>query len=155
MIEIIKENCGEWKVHAKSKEIKIHLAVPEKPVILLVDKVRFTQIFFNLISNAVKFSSEHGKIEVRVEEIDNAIKFAVQDNGIGITEEDIPKLFNKFQQVGRTYGGGMKGTGLGLSIVKSLVEMHGGEVRVESQPRMGTTLSFTLPRQSSVPSVDS
>jgi len=70
---------------------------------------------------------------------------SVQDSGVGIAKEDIPKLFDKFTQFGRKAGPGEKGTGLGLAIAKKLVEMHGGKIKVESKVNKGTTFTISLP----------
>lgn len=144
---IVKENYDGWMLNAKTKEVSIDLFLPEEPLMLAVDQARLTQVFFNLISNAIKFSSEGGKIEVRIEEMEKVVKFSVKDYGVGVDRQDLSKIFEKFQQDARPYGARMKGTGLGLSIVKALIEAHGGEVNVESKEGEGATFSFTLPKQ--------
>lgn len=109
------------------------------------DKLRIKQVILNLISNAVKFSKEGGKITVTAKKIDGMAKFSVSDTGIGIKEKDLEKLFEKFQQldtgITRKYGG----TGLGLVISKNFVELHGGKISVESIYGEGSTFTFTIP----------
>ncbi|HLG04144.1 MAG TPA: ATP-binding protein, partial [Bacteroidia bacterium] len=121
------------------------------PEVLLGDPVRLHQIILNLVSNAVKFTTE-GKITVSVQLVKEDeekvyIEFAVSDTGIGITENKIEKIFENFQQASsgtsRLYGG----TGLGLAIVKQLVEPQGGTISVKSKLDEGSTFSFTLPFQ--------
>ncbi|MBU4076335.1 MAG: PAS domain S-box protein, partial [Euryarchaeota archaeon] len=110
------------------------------------DKQRIKQILFNLLSNAIKFSKdEGGVITIKVKKEGEIARFSMSDTGIGIKEEDKIKLFKEFQQLEsggtRKYGG----TGLGLAIIKKLVELHGGEVMVESKFGEGSTFTFLLP----------
>lgn len=144
--ELVQENCRGWALRVKAKEINFCLDVPPKSIILDIDKMRFMQILSNLISNAFKFTPEKGKITVTVEEEEAGVKFSVIDTGVGIPQEDLPRLFEKFYQGERTYGPGMYGTGLGLNIVKSLVELHGGRISVVSEPGKGSTFSFIVPK---------
>jgi len=146
IIDLVNESFEGWILKAETKHIDLILDVPKEALIIFVDRVRFMQILSNLVSNAIKFTPEFGKIEIIVEEIANAIKFLVRDNGVGISEEDIPKIFQKFQQLQREYGPGMQGTGLGLNISKSLVELHGGQMFVDSKKGEGTTFAFTIPK---------
>lgn len=106
-----------------------------------VDKNRMIQVLTNLIGNALKFT-ENGFIEVCVEKIEDKIYCAVKDTGIGILPEDIPKIFDKFEQIGKAT---QEGTGLGLPIAREIVRLHGGEMTVESVPNQGSTFSFLLP----------
>lgn len=145
-VEALKENCRGWELKVKSKNIELSLSAPGNPVILSIDKMRFTQIVSNLISNAFKFTPDGGKIAVHMEESNARVKFAVSDTGLGISKEELPRIFEKFYQGRRTYGPGMQGTGLGLNIVKSLVELHGGELTVESESGKGSVFSFTIPK---------
>jgi anti-sigma regulatory factor (Ser/Thr protein kinase) len=99
----------------------------------------------NLVDNAVKFT-KRGSVEITVADKGTSVECRVRDTGPGIAPQDLPKIFDKFTQFGRRDGPGEKGTGLGLSIVKGLVELHKGEIRVESELGQGTTAIFTLPR---------
>jgi signal transduction histidine kinase/DNA-binding response OmpR family regulator/HAMP domain-containing protein len=108
------------------------------------DKDRLIQVAINLISNAVKFQ-DYGSITCRVKQTDRYITVSVIDQGMGISEEDRPKVFEKFKQVGDTLTDKPKGTGLGLPISKEIVEHHGGTIWVESELGKGTTFSFMLP----------
>jgi PAS domain S-box-containing protein len=110
------------------------------------DKQRFKQILFNLLSNAVKFSKEEGgTVTIRAEKEGDMAQISVSDTGIGIKEENIGRLFHKFEQLdsgtSRKYGG----TGLGLSITKQLVELHGGTITAQSKYGEGSTFTFTMP----------
>jgi two-component system sensor histidine kinase VicK len=146
ILPTIKDCCEGWKLRTNLKKISLQLVSSDHPVILDVDKIRFIQILSNLLNNAVKFTPEGGKIKVVVEDKNTAVQFSVIDTGVGIASEDFPKLFQKFQQIKRTQGAGARGTGLGLNIAKALVEMHGGNISVESQVGKGSKFSFTIPK---------
>lgn len=146
IIPLVEECCEEWKLEANVKKIKLESLMPPGPIRIYVDKIRLLQILSNLIHNAIKFSTEQGRVEVSLEERENFCQFSVKDTGPGIAQEDFPKLFQRFQQLGRNHGPGGQGTGLGLSIIKSLVELHGGQVRLESALGQGATFIFTIPK---------
>ncbi|MFN3428393.1 MAG: CHASE domain-containing protein [Candidatus Sericytochromatia bacterium] len=110
-----------------------------------MDGERVSQVLYNLISNAIKFTPEGGSIRVVARREGDHLVTAVSDTGIGIAPEDVPKLFTRFKQLDMSATRQAGGTGLGLSIAKALVEAHGGTIRVESAPDRGSTFSFTLP----------
>jgi len=109
------------------------------------DERKFKQILLNLLSNAVKFTPDGGKVTVRAAMVGEQIEVAVQDTGVGISAEDQLVVFDEFKQVGRHYTNKHEGTGLGLSLTKRFVELHGGSLRLESAPGVGSTFTFTLP----------
>ncbi|CAA6606397.1 Hybrid sensory kinase (modular protein) [Rhodospirillaceae bacterium LM-1] len=134
------------KVHDKGLELLFDVG-PDVPLGLVGDPLRLGQILINLLNNAVKFT-EKGEIRLKVEKIEEAgdkvkLRFGVRDTGIGMTKEQIAKLFQAFSQADssttRKYGG----TGLGLTISKKLVEMMGGQIWVEAEPGVGSTFLFT------------
>lgn len=118
---------------------------PVSPV--FVDRNRMLQVLTNLCSNAIKATAEDGSISFRVSQQGSLVLIAVEDNGAGIAAEDLPKLFEKFSQVGmpttRQFG-----TGLGLTVCKELTELHGGRIKVSSQVGRGTTFTVLLPAYS-------
>ncbi len=120
-----------------------HGQKPVPPV--FVDRDRIAQVLSNLFSNAVKFTPDEGAITIQVEQSDGMVSVAVADNGSGIASEDLPKLFQKFSQVGPQGAGRPRGTGLGLVICKELTELHGGRIDVASEVGRGTTFSVWLP----------
>ncbi len=128
---------------AQDAGLELKVNAPEKQIDIYADAEKIIQIFVNLISNALKFTQK-GSIEISFQEKENEIECSVADTGIGISKNDLPQLFGKFQQFDRVPGDGEKGTGLGLSIVKALVELHQGKIWVESRPGKGSKFCFTL-----------
>jgi signal transduction histidine kinase len=99
------------------------------------------QVLSNLVGNAVKFTPAGGTITIRAEDAPGGVRFSVSDTGVGMTPEQLSKLFGQFWQANPA---DRRGIGLGLSIAKGIVEAHGGRIWVESQPGVGTTFHFTL-----------
>ncbi len=125
--------------------VVLKLEKPDRPAILITDENRLTQVFSNLLDNALRFTSE-GSVTFGVSEVNgNKLTFFVTDTGIGIPKEKHTMIFDRFSQSNnsavRSYGG----TGLGLSIVKKLLELMGSEISLESEPGKGTTFRFELP----------
>ncbi len=130
------------------KDIRLRLSTSDNPVYLNLDRVRFYQIFTNLLNNSVKFT-EKGEIGFGMSGIaENEVSFFVSDTGIGIQKELHSAVFERFRQVNETSTRTHGGTGLGLSIVRNLVELMGGTITVESEPGRGTTFLFTMPAES-------
>jgi signal transduction histidine kinase len=112
---------------------------------LMGDERKIKQVVLNLLSNAVKFTPEGGRISLKASGRDGAVEIAVTDTGIGIAPEDQAAIFEEFRQVGSDETRKQEGTGLGLTLAKKFVELHGGRLWVESEPRRGSTFTFTLP----------
>lgn len=127
------------------KGIKIRLDMPRKPILVLADRDRITQVVINLLSNAYNYSPKGASISVRVRTVDGHAQVDVTDTGIGISPEDQDKLFTKFYRADNPATRQVAGTGLGLSVAKSFVEMHGGHIWVKSELGKGSTFSFTIP----------
>jgi signal transduction histidine kinase len=115
------------------------------------DRVRFKQILYNLISNAVKFTPKDGRISIDCSADGNLVRISVADTGIGIRPEDQALIFEEFRQVEGTAKTIQEGTGLGLAITKRLVEQQGGCISVESEVGKGSRFTFTLPATSTSP----
>jgi len=146
--DIFKEMRAMFMPHSEQK--KINFEVPPGEVLpkLLGDPERTRQVMINLLSNAFKFTPEGGTIAVLAERQNGSMEISVKDSGMGIPNDQIDLIFNKFEQVKgvRTkMMGHQKGTGLGLAIVKSLVEAQGGKIRVESALNTGSTFTFSIP----------
>ena len=113
------------------------------------------QILLNLLSNAIKFTPQGGRITVRVTQVSGAtgprVRISVADTGIGIAPEDLGRLARPFEQIETQHSKTQQGTGLGLALTKALVELHEGLLGIESEPGVGTTVSFTLPLTPATP----
>ena len=125
--------------------IKLDKTVDERLGDFSGDERKVKQILVNLLTNAVKFTPEGGRIHVEARLGDDAVILSVADTGIGIAPEDYEAVFEEFRQVGTNYAQKREGTGLGLTLTKKFVEMHGGKIWVESEPGKGSTFTFTLP----------
>ncbi len=133
--------------HAERKSIDIELNIPANLPPVWAERMRFSQVVVNLLSNACKYSNEEAKVVVNAVQKDNSIQIDVADNGIGISKADQAHLFNQFFRAETELTRVETGTGLGLFITKYLVEAHGGEIWVESEEGQGTTVSFTFPTE--------
>lgn len=143
--EILGEVKDDWKRAFLGKRVNVELECGENLPEVPSDPLRTGQIFSNLMENALRFAPPGSKVRVGARRIPGAVEFFVRDEGEGIAADKKERIFERFFRVdeGRTRDRG--GTGLGLSIVKHLVQLHGGEVRAESQPGLGTKIIFSLP----------
>jgi two-component system phosphate regulon sensor histidine kinase PhoR len=114
--------------------------------VAFADRRALEQILTNLLDNACKYTEPGGRIEVRVSEAGGQVRLEVEDTGVGIPPEDLPRIFERFYRVDKARSRDLGGTGLGLAIVKHLAQAQGGEVSVRSTPREGTTFTVVLPR---------
>jgi PAS domain S-box-containing protein len=128
------------------KRIALELLMPPSPLWVHADSDRLEQVLTNLVGNAIKFTPEDGRIIVTAEADGESVQLAVADTGIGIPEDKLPRLFEKFFQVDRSLRRVHGGAGLGLAISKALVEAHGGTIGVESVAGAGSTFRVRLPR---------
>jgi signal transduction histidine kinase len=144
------EAFAETQLRTYEKELDFNVQVEEDVEPVRADGTRFKQVLYNLVSNAIKFTSE-GSVTLAMKQKEDALLVQVRDTGIGIKEENIPVVFEQFRQVDGSLTRSAGGTGLGLPISKSLVELHGGEIWIESEVGVGTTFSFTIPREKEEP----
>jgi PAS domain S-box-containing protein len=145
-VEALAKKCAdELAGLAAAKKISISVQSDGKLPPLNIDPDRIAEVFINLINNAIKFTPEGGKISVRISGTKEQGEVSVTDTGIGLAEDQIPRLFSKFFQVSRTQPKGQKGTGLGLSISRELIGLHGGKIWAKSELGKGSTFTFTLP----------
>jgi PAS domain S-box-containing protein len=114
--------------------------------LVAVDPMRLKEVLYNLLGNAAKFTPEGGQITLTAEESGQFVRITVADSGIGIPENQLEHVFEKFYQVGYATSGVREGTGLGLAICRRLIEMHGGSIWIESEPDIGSRFHFTIPK---------
>lgn len=144
---VINEICDILRTIISQK--KIHLSIDVNPNVtnVIVDPAKFKQVLYNYISNALKFTNENGNLNIRVvPEGTEYFRLEVEDSGIGIKEQDIPKLFTEFQQLDASINKKYQGTGLGLALTRRIVEAQGGQVGVKSIVGRGSIFFITLPR---------
>jgi two-component system sensor histidine kinase/response regulator len=148
--QLASQTLKEVQPKAEAKSIRLSLETQSLDPIsngkLNGDAQRMRRIMLNLLQNAIKFTPEYGQVALRLIGDADTITIQVQDTGIGIPAEQIPLLFQKFQQLDSSYHRKYEGTGLGLALTKQLVELHGGIITVDSQVGRGSTFTVTLPR---------
>jgi signal transduction histidine kinase len=142
--EVIKNVYNIIDPLAVKKNIELNFEI-DQDISIYADKIRFKQIFYNLMSNAIKFTPNGGHVTVDISVNESFLKISVIDDGIGISKDKQIKLFTPFYQADSSTARTYQGTGLGLSIVKKIVELHGGTISVESEEGKGSNFSFTLP----------
>ncbi|MDH5201537.1 MAG: cell wall metabolism sensor histidine kinase WalK, partial [Candidatus Bathyarchaeota archaeon] len=125
---------------------KFQIVIQDDLPNITVDRDKIDQVLTNLLSNAIKYSPDGGTITVHVREVSDKVAVSVTDQGIGIPEEQIGRLFDRFHRVDTRDSRKQYGTGIGLYLVKHLVEAHQGEVSVQSKPGEGSTFTFVLPK---------
>jgi signal transduction histidine kinase len=145
LTETVDEVVTLMQPMANKKDIELTSNIESEDIEIFADKVKFKQIMYNILSNAIKFTPQKGKVTITSQLVGDNIEISISDNGIGIPDEKFQSIFDPFKQVDssstRKYGG----TGLGLAIVNRYVKMHGGSIRVESEPGMGTTFTLAIP----------
>ena len=146
IVPLIRQILFSFEPKAKTRNLELKTDFYAEKIEVFADLDKITQVFVNLIGNALKFT-ETGSITVGVKEFENEIQCFVLDTGIGIPKDGLHRVFNRFQQFGRTAGAGEKGTGLGLAIAKGLLELQGGRIWVESELGKGTKFTFVLPKK--------
>jgi len=148
--KLINSILGELNYHIKQKMHKIFIDIPPKFKVQ-ADEELMHQVISNLLTNAIKYTPDQGTISVKVKKYGLKTLFSIKDTGIGITQEDLPRLFQKFQRLSspeEKHIGDVKGIGLGLYLSKKIIELHGGKMWAESEGKTrGSTFYFELPNQ--------
>jgi len=135
----------DWKRKFMAKNLKVAIDLPADFSIVRADEALLREIFDNLLDNAVKYSSKHGEIHLGAQRRGSEIVLSVSDDGVGIGQEDLPRIFERFYRADKARSGELGGTGLGLSIVKHIAQLHGGRVEAESELGRGTRIRVILP----------
>jgi len=145
IVDLLDETVKNLEYQIKEKSIVISKEYPEKQFVINADKDRLAKVFWNLISNAIKYTNKEGRISVILQDYGKEIEIAISDTGVGIPEKDLPNLFQKFNKVQKA-GMQISGTGFGLVSVKQIVDLHKGFIKVRSQVNKGTTFIIRLPK---------
>jgi signal transduction histidine kinase len=145
-LEALVADCVEASLPtAAAKEIELTTSTHELPLQLQGDPARLAQVLDNLVSNALKFTPSGGRVEVSLEAADGVAVVEVSDTGVGLAEDEQDQLFERFFRSSRAAENAIPGTGLGLAIAKTIVERHGGRIRLQSTVDVGTTVRVELP----------
>jgi len=142
--EVFNDTRAVTSALALKKDIPMKFNL-EPELSIYADRIRFKQVIYNLMSNAIKFTPKGGSVEVSAAKAGDSVRISVSDTGIGISEENQKLLFQPFRQVDSSINRQYEGTGLGLALVRKFVELHGGRVWVESENGKGSTFTFELP----------
>jgi len=143
--EVIKSSLEALRSAAAEKELDVSFATDNGAHRIKASRFLLEQMFINLIDNAVKYTPDNGKIAIRISSSGGAVLTEIEDTGIGIPKEHLPRIFERFYRVDKTRSRNLGGTGLGLSIVKHVVIMHGGKIDVHSEEGKGSRFSISLP----------
>jgi signal transduction histidine kinase len=141
----LQETMAFFEAEAKEKGISMLFDTKDDLPLLNIDRARIRQVFINLLSNALRYTSVNGRVGIRLESRDGIVDISVYDNGPGIAVEDLPYVFERFYRGDKARSRQSGGTGLGLAIVKSFIEAHGGNIEVESHKGVGTTFNIKIP----------
>jgi len=145
LAELLHSIMRDWEKRFAAKQLKSHLNFPGNLPLLQADENRVQEVIYNLLDNAVKYSQPGGTVFLRAEIEGDRVRISVADQGVGIPEADLPRIFERFYRADKARSRELGGTGLGLSIVKHIVQLHGGTVEAASEPGKGTTISVLLP----------
>jgi two-component system phosphate regulon sensor histidine kinase PhoR len=143
--ELLHSIMRDWEKRFAARQLKSHLNFPGNLPLLQADENRLQEVIYNLLDNAVKYSKPGGTVFLRAEIEGERVRISVADEGVGIPEADLPRIFERFYRADKARSRELGGTGLGLAIVKHIVQLHGGTLEAKSEPGKGTTISVLLP----------
>ncbi len=143
---LLNDTAASFAAEAAERKIRLEVEAPASLPLIDIDPVRIREVLTNLISNALRHTSESGRVSVTASAQGETVVVTVSDNGRGVPAEDLPRIFDRFYK-----GHGSRGSGLGLTIARNLVVAHGGEIRAESEEGKGTTMTITLTLQPQLP----
>jgi len=142
---LFKDVYASLELNAAKKNIKLELARKyDKPILVFADKFRIRQVIVNLITNSIKYGRENGTTLVELNYLNDDVVIEISDNGGGIDEKHLPRIFERFYRIDKGRSREQGGTGLGLAIVKHIIEAHNKSIKAESTPGKGTKFTFSL-----------
>lgn len=149
LVEMAKEVVDSLEQKAQKKSIDLIIKDnSQKPIMVYGDTSKIEQVLVNLVANSLNYGRENGETRIRFYDMEETILLEVSDNGIGIAEEHLPRLFERFYRVDKSRDRNQGGTGLGLAIVKHIIDLHDQTINVRSTEDVGSTFSFTLKKAS-------
>ena len=147
MNDFLNMTVRQNKIHAEAKNQQLSFRPYEHMVVVHGDRDRVGQVVNNIVTNAIKYSLEQATIRIFITEDEKYFKINVRDTGMGISREDLPRIFERFYRVDKARSRAMGGTGLGLAIAKEIMETHGGKLTAESEYGKGTTMTMWFPKE--------
>lgn len=147
MNDFLSMTVRQNKIHAEAKNQQLSFRPYEHMVVVHGDRDRVGQVVNNIVTNAIKYSLEQATIRIFITEDEKYFKINVKDTGMGISREDLPRIFERFYRVDKARSRAMGGTGLGLAIAKEIMETHGGKLTAESEYGKGTTMTMWFPKE--------
>ena len=147
MNDFLNMTVRQNKIHAEAKNQQLSFQPYEHMVVVHGDRDRVGQVVNNIVTNAIKYSLEQATIRIFITEDEKYFKINVRDTGMGISREDLPRIFERFYRVDKARSRAMGGTGLGLAIAKEIMETHGGKLTAESEYGKGTTMTMWFPKE--------
>lgn len=142
---LVLELHHQSQLLAQSKNISVQYRMPPEQIVMQADSLRLRQVLLNLLTNAIRYTPDNGKVDIDVKTTDNCVEIAISDSGIGIAKEHLDKIFTRFYRIGKTRNRNDGGSGLGLAIVKWIVDAHNGRIDVQSTPGQGSCFRVRLP----------
>jgi two-component system phosphate regulon sensor histidine kinase PhoR len=143
--ELFNNVTRDWNEKLAAKNLEVIVDLPPDLQTIPADETRLQEVFYNLLENAVKYSRENGQIRLQAAQRGPEIVLSVSDDGIGISKDQLPRIFERFYRADKARSRELGGTGLGLAIVKHIAQLHGGRVEAESELERGTTIRLILP----------
>lgn len=144
LIELTNDVIDSLEYKAKKRKIKVHIANGHRPVYVYADPSKISQVLTNLIINSINYGREEGETKIQFHDLDENIMIEITDNGRGIAEEHLPRLFERFYRIDKGRSRAEGGSGLGLAIVKHIIEAHQQTINVSSELEKGSVFSFTV-----------
>ncbi len=149
IVPVVASAVSESQSHADQRKIELRIAdAPKEPIEVFGDSERIRQVLVNLIENGIKYSEKGDTVTVRCVPRNNVVELSVEDTGIGIAPQHLPRIFERFYRVDKDRSRDVGGSGLGLAIVKHIIEAHDSSITVESAVGVGTKFSFVLSKSS-------
>ena len=145
IVDFTENKASNFQPYSEEQSIKFQLDLPSQPILLYFEKDKMEKILINLLSNAFKYTPEYGEIKLTIKQEENQVIISIIDTGIGISSDQIGRIFNRFYQVKNHTETSNSGTGIGLSLTKQLVELHGGKIEVTSKEGEGTQFDVKFP----------
>jgi signal transduction histidine kinase len=143
LCEMLRDLIEQYQIVGESADVRLTVELPDQPCHIYADRVQMERLITNLLSNGIKYTQAGGHVNVRLEAAADHVTLVVEDNGVGIAQENLPHIFDRFYRVPSADPD--KGLGLGLSFVAWIVKAHGGNIAVESELNHGTRFIVTLP----------